>query len=88
MLKVDTMDEKEAYLQQQLHEAIETALSDDLENLVLTGWVVCFETTSLTDEARAHAGTFYGPREMTTWRALGLVEWARRFSLEPGTDEE
>jgi hypothetical protein len=78
------MDSGEAERQQALHEAIAEALGDDLDGLVLAGWVVCFETAALTDDATAHAGTFYGPREMTTWRALGLVEWARRFSLEPG----
>ncbi|HEY7621711.1 MAG TPA: hypothetical protein VH834_18165 [Solirubrobacteraceae bacterium] len=80
------MNEAEAERQQRLHEAIEEALHGEgvLDGLVLTGWVVCYETAALGEEATAHAGTFYGPREMTTWRALGLVEWARRWSLEPG----
>lgn len=79
---VDQLEEDE---QRRLHEAIENALSSmgDLDGLVLTGWVVVFETAG----EDAHAGHFYGPREMTTWRALGLLEWARRFNLLPDEDE-
>jgi hypothetical protein len=82
------VSDEESARQQRLHDAIEEALADDLDGLVLTGWIVCFETAALGEDVTAHAGTFYGPREMTTWRALGLVEWARRFSLEPGSDDE
>jgi hypothetical protein len=84
------MDEQESQQQQQLHEAIEQVLVEhgDLDGLLLTGWVVVFETAALNDEHRAHCGHFYGPRELTTWRALGLLEWARRFSIGPGDEDD
>jgi hypothetical protein len=84
------VDAEEAAEQQRFHEAVETLLSQrgDLDGLVLTGWVLCFETAGLTDEATAHAGHIYGPRELTTWRALGLLEWCSRFSIEPGGEDE
>jgi hypothetical protein len=74
--------------QQQLHEAIESALSEagELdEGEVLTGWIVIHETATLSS-GKAGCGHFYGPREMTTWRALGLVDWVRNFCLSPGDD--
>ena len=83
------MDEKEMKQQQKLHEAIEETLREDgdlKEGHVLSGWVICYESISLDPEEPGFAGSFYGPREMTTWRALGLVEWVRRFSLRPGAD--
>jgi hypothetical protein len=84
------VDADEQVQQQRLHEAIEDALNEEgvLDGLVLAGWVIAYETVALDDEVTAHAGTIYGPHEMTTWRALGLIEWARRWSLEPGTRDE
>jgi hypothetical protein len=85
------MDDAERAVQQRLHEAIEQTLrdSDELDDgEVLTGWIVIHETAALTSDATAGAGHFYGPAEMTTWRALGLVEWARRFGLKPDDDED
>lgn len=86
------MNERERAVQASLHDAIERAVYDpdagDVPaNSVLTGWIVIYETLTLDDEASA-AGHLYGPREMTTWRALGLVEWARRFGLVPDTEDE
>lgn len=77
--------------QQRLHEAIEACLADgdDLDDgELLVGWVLIYETTVLGDDERGSCGHFYGPREMTTWRALGLVEWARRFSLVPHDEDD
>lgn len=82
-------DPEEEVQQQKLHTAIEETLraNDDLEeDQVLTGWIVVFEATSLGNSSSS-AGHFYGPREMTTWKALGLVEWARRFNLGPDDDD-
>lgn len=84
------MDNEEAIQQKKLHDAIEEVLIEDGElkdGHVLTGWVVCFETMSMSEADDSFAGSFYGPREMSTWRALGLVEWVRRFSLRPGDDD-
>ena len=84
------MNEHESRIQEAIHEAVERALreNDDLkEDQILTGWIVIYESTSLGD-SRSASGHIYGPREMTTWKALGLVEWARRFSLRPDEDDE
>jgi hypothetical protein len=83
--------EEEERLQQELHDTIERVLrvqGDITDQQILTGWVICFETDNLVKREDRCAGTFYGPREMSTWRALGLVEWARRFSLVPGKDDD
>ena len=75
--------------QEELHGAIVRALQDrgDLaDDQILTGWVLIFEATSLGD-SRSSAGHFYGPREMTTWKSLGLVEWVRRFCLIADDDD-
>ena len=82
--------EAEARAQGELHGAIEDALTFDgaLEpGAVLTRWVVLYELTRLDDKPSS-AGHLYGPREMTTWQALGLVEWARRFGLHPDDEDE
>ena len=84
------MEEEEIETQRRLHDAIEDAMREAgslKEGHILSGWVVCFETASMQDES-ALSGHLYGPNEMTTWRALGLVEWIRRFSLQPGTGED
>lgn len=80
------MTEHDEEVQQRLHEAIEQALADSDhldEGEVLTGWIVIHETATLSS-GKAGCGHFYGPREMSTWRALGLVEWVKQFCLEPG----
>lgn len=80
-----TEDEKKA--QQELHEAVEGCLrkSGRGDDGILTGWVLVFEQHGI--DGNEQAGHFYGPSEMTTWRALGLIEWTRRFCLVPGTEE-
>jgi hypothetical protein len=77
--------EDEKKKQQELHEAIERTLEND--DGILVGWIVVFETAA-PNSAKTTAGHFYGPREMTTWRALGLIEWVRRFGLVPDIDDE
>jgi hypothetical protein len=73
------MDEQDVEWQQRLHDVIEDVMHEqgDLpEGRVLTGWTISYETASLSGE-NATAGHFYGPREMTSWRALGLLEWSK-----------
>lgn len=82
------MDENEKLQQQQLHAAIEECLADDLDGKILTGWIVIFETHSMTDPTDSSAGHLYGPAGMHTWRALGLIEWVRRFCLKPDEESE
>lgn len=82
--------DEEIIAQQKLHEAITETLTErgDLpEGQLLAGWVLCYETVSMSEKA-AVAGHIYGPREMTVWRALGLVEWASRYSLGPGESDD
>lgn len=71
--------------QQALHEAVETAAALD-DGAVLVGWIVLWETATV--DGRGECGHMYGPREMSTWRALGLVEWARRFTLHPDLEDD
>ena len=81
------MDSEELEQQQKLHDVIEETLREDGvmdSGRILSGWVICYETISLNPEDGSSAGHFYGPREMTSWKALGLVEWVRRFSIGPG----
>lgn len=69
--------------QQELHEAIEKTIASHMrEGQILGGWVVMYELIDLSG-APGSCGQMYGPREMTTWRALGLIEWVRRFCLYP-----
>jgi hypothetical protein len=76
------MDDDERQRQQALHEAIEVAVADELdEGELLAGWLVVYETAALDEKEKSSCGHFYGPREMTTWRALGLIEWARHRTL-------
>lgn len=84
-------EDEEIAEQQALHEAIEKALEADgtLDvGDVLAGWIIVYETATLAGANRSSAGHFYGPREMTTWRAMGLVEWARLTLREATVDDE
>jgi hypothetical protein len=71
--------------QERIHHAIEAALELD-DGHVLTGWVLLYETASA--DGRGSAGHYYGPEGMSTWRALGLVEWASCFTLHPDEDDD
>jgi hypothetical protein len=59
------------------HDGLERLLAaeDKLDNELLTGWIVVYETAASDDNAGV--GYVFGPDEMTDWRALGLVDWAR-----------
>lgn len=78
------MNEEEKREQEEIHTALSTSLKLP-EGEILTGWIVAYETMGLNDERAA--GHVYGPSGMTTWRALGLIEWARVQSL-PGSLED
>lgn len=75
--------------QRHLHDVLVAAMReigylDDGE--ILSGWHLAFEKVHAGE--RPSAGSFYGPESMTTWRAIGLVEWANRFCLSCGDDED
>lgn len=84
------MNQEEREAQQALHDAIERVLEEDgtLDDALLAGWIVVYETASLSEKTNASAGHFYGPVEMTTWRAMGLVEWARMTLRAAVPDED
>ncbi len=80
------MEQGEA--QAHIHDAITEAMrATDLldEDQVLTGWCLCFETQSI--DSPAAAGHLYGPDALTTWRAIGLIEWAKRYLVSSDDDE-
>jgi hypothetical protein len=77
-------DVDEAQKQRRIHDAIEAAIGDDE---LLVGWIVIYETAPLKADDAAACGHFYGPKEMTTWRALGLVEWAKANTLALDRDD-
>ena len=72
--------------QERIHTVLEENI--DLEpGQILTGWVVLYEAMGLDNERVA--GHIYRPSSMTTWGALGLIEWARTKSIpESGEKEE
>lgn len=76
-------------LQEKLQKAIKSVLDEcDDENIykLLTSWIVIYELKSLSDESPDAVGHFYGPKGTTSWDALGLIEWSRRFCLVPDAD--
>ena len=83
MSKLEEQEQQEA-----LHQALADLIPELGEGDVLTGWVVIFEHQTMKD--RPSCGHVYGPSGMTTWRALGLCEWARTVTLRPdmGDDED
>lgn len=77
------MSESEERGQREIH----AALADLLplaDGEMLTGWIIVYETLSADDSPQA--GHVYGPAAMTTWRAMGLIEWARSRTLPESTD--
>ena len=83
------MSEHEDELQEALHSELAALLrdelSDDDEAGMLTGWVLAYEAQ--TPSGRRFAGHLYGPSTMTTWHAAGLIEWTRRWTLQPDDDD-
>jgi hypothetical protein len=71
--------------QEQIHTALGELLPLE-DGEMLAGWIVIYETVGADD--RPQAGHVYGPAAMTTWRAMGLVEWARARTLPESTDLE
>lgn len=79
------MSPEEREQQETIHQALDGCLPLD-DGEVLAGWVIVYETVNASEPG--YGGHVYGPSSMTTWRALGLVEWARRFCLRPDDDED
>jgi hypothetical protein len=76
--------ERERREQEEIHTAIQESLKLP-EGEILTGWIICYETVGLDNERTA--GHVYGPAGMTTWAAMGLIEWAKSRSLPGGVDD-
>ena len=66
--------------QERLQQAIQAETPEDEGTVV--GWVVVYETVAAADD-EATAGHFYGPAGMTSWRALGLLQWAMQHTIGP-----
>lgn len=79
------MNESEARDQERIHGALDELLGLE-EGEMLAGWIIVYETVKADDVP--NAGHVYGPAGMTTWRAMGLVEWARSRTLPESTDLE
>lgn len=79
------MNESEQRDQEKIHSALVDVLNLD-DGEMLAGWIVVFETVTADDVQ--NAGHVYGPAAMTTWRAMGLVEWARSRTLPESADLE
>lgn len=79
------MNSAEQRDQEKIHTALTELLPLD-EGEMLAGWIVVYETATVDDQA--NAGHVYGPAAMTTWRAMGLVEWARSRTLPESVDLE
>lgn len=71
--------------QDNVHAAIESTLELE-DGEILTGWVVCYETTTM--EGESNAGHLYGPQSMTSWRALGLLEWVRMLTIPSSLQDD
>ena len=71
--------------QENIHRALDETLPELEDDEVLTGWLVVYE--SQTADGTAVAGHVYGPTGMTTWRALGLAQWAALYTLHPDQQE-
>ena len=69
--------------QESIHEALALRLPDEGE--VLTGWIVVYEVQAVDEDPSA--GHVYGPEGMTTWRAMGLLEWAKQRTLGPDDED-
>lgn len=69
---------------EEIHRSLQEFVLEEGE--LLTGWIVIYEYQNTDD--RPSAGHVYGPEGMTTWRALGLTEWTRRFTLVPDADDD
>jgi hypothetical protein len=75
--------------QAHIHEVVDAALRETgivSDEQLLTGWVLAYETVMA--DGQPTAGHLHGPAGRTTWNALGLLEWIRRFTLRPDDDED
>lgn len=77
------MDESEKREQEEIHTALQEILKLE-EDQLLTGWIVIYEAMGMDNERVA--GHVYGPSGMTTWGALGLVEWAKTRTLPESSE--
>ena len=69
-------------VQERLQAALQAEL--DLEEGAVVGWVIAYET--LAEGGDAFCGHLYGPPGMTSWRALGLLDWAAQHTIKPGDE--
>lgn len=83
------MDESEKKEQEKIHTVLQEIVqeSEDFEEgQILTGWIIVYEVMGMDNER--FAGHIFGPSSMTTWSAMGLIEWAKTVSLPKSLNEE
>lgn len=84
--------EIEKRYQREIHEFVSEKIkeleeeTETTSEAFITGWVLIWEGISPNEE-KPFCGHLYGPESLTTWNALGLVEWTRRFTMEPGESD-
>ena len=77
-------DPEEREEQEHIHEALAKALPLE-DDAFLTEWVVVFATTPVGG-GEEQIASYYGPATQTTWRTVGLLEYAKLHLVVP--DEE
>lgn len=77
---MDAYDDTKA---EEVHAALAEVIPLD-DGEILTGWIIVYETVS--SQEVPNAGHLYGPATMTTWGAMGLIEWARSRTLPEALD--
>ncbi len=77
---------------EQCQETIHAVLTDALrttgilpDDALLTGWTIAFEHRQSDDIS---AGECHGPATLTSWNAIGLLEWARLCINERIQDDD
>jgi hypothetical protein len=70
--------------QERLQAAIQTEI--DEEEGTVVGWIVVYETVA--ENGNEYCGHLYGPAGMTSWRSLGLLNWATHHTIKPEPEDD
>lgn len=54
------------------------------EDAIVAGWVLAYETVGASGTKTS--GYIQGPHDMSSWRAVGLLEWVKNFMLNDTDD--
>lgn len=78
-------DSDQKFISQQIEDSLR-AINELDDGSVLTGFVLIYEMATAAE--KPSCGYILGPPGMTSWRALGLIEWIRRWTITPGPEVE